>query len=110
MPIPNQGYRKDLNLEETTSDRQALANLGGAGIAEDLDKLQNNLRNTSNTSFHTLTDGYFDFADDINVGITSLRCIATQIYGNQGLEDAVVITAHIDRSRMVLLFLMENLL
>jgi len=101
MPIPNQGYRKDLNLEETTSDRQALANLGGAGIAEDLDKLQNNLRNTSNTSFHTLTDGYFDFADDINVGITSLRCIATQIYGNQGLEDAVVITAHIDRSYLV---------
>ena len=101
MPIPNQGYRKDLNLEETTSDRQALANLGGAGIAEDLDKLQNNLRNTSNTSFHTLTDGYFDFSDDINVGITSLRCIATQIYGNQGLEDAVVITAHIDRSYLV---------
>ena len=46
MGIPNQGYRRDLNLAETTSDRVALANLGGAGIAEDLDKLANNLRNT----------------------------------------------------------------
>ena len=101
MAIANQGYRKDLNLAETTSDRQALANLGGAGIAEDLDKIQNNLRNTSTTSFHNLTDGFFDFADDINVGITSLRCIATQVYGDQGLEDAVVITAHIDRSYLV---------
>ena len=101
MGIPNQGYRRDLNLAETTSDRQALANLGGAGISEDLDRLQNNLRNTSRKSFHTLTDGYFDFADDINVGITSLRCVATQVYGTQGLENGVLITAHVDRSYLL---------
>ena len=101
MAIPNQGYRRDLNLAETTSDRQALANLGGAGIAEDLDKLQNNLRNTSRKSFHTITDGYFDFADDINVGITSLRCIATKVYGTTGLVDGVTITAHVDRSYLL---------
>ena len=101
MGIPNQGYRRDLNLAETTSDRMALANLGGAGISEDLDKIQNNLRNTSEKSFHTLTDGYFDFADDINVGITSLRCIAAQVYGTQGLVNGVTITAHVDRSYLL---------
>tara|TARA_Y100001970_G_scaffold271575_1_gene367198 strand:- start:2603 stop:4027 length:1425 start_codon:yes stop_codon:yes gene_type:complete len=101
MGIPNQGYRRDLNLAETTSDRTALANLGGAGIAEDLDKLQNNLKNTSKKSFHTITDGYFDFADDINVGITSLRCIATKVYGTTGLVDGVNITAHVDRSYLL---------
>ena len=101
MGIPNQGYRRDLNLAETTSDRMALANLGGAGISEDLDRLQNNLKNQSEKSFHTITDGYFDFADDINVGITSLRCIATQVYGTQGLVDGVVITAHVDRSYLL---------
>ena len=101
MGIPNQGYRKDLNLAETISERQALANLGGAGIAEDLDKLVNNLRNTSSKSFHNLTDGYFDFADDINVGITSLRCVATQVYGTQGLVNGVTITANVDRSYLL---------
>ena len=101
MGIPNQGYRKDLNLSETISDRQALANLGGAGISEDLDRLQNNLKNQSEKSFHTITDGYFDFADDINVGITSLRCIATQVYGSTGLVDGVSITAHVDRSYLL---------
>ena len=44
MVKPNQGYRKDLNLAETPSDRAALASLGGAGIADDIDKLVNNLR------------------------------------------------------------------
>ena len=101
MGIPNQGYRKDLNLSETISDRQALANLGGAGISEDLDRLQNNLKNQSEKSFHTITDGYFDFADDINVGITSLRCIATRVYGSTGLVDGVSITAHVDRSYLL---------
>ena len=101
MGIPNQGYRRDLNLAETISDRTALANLGGAGISEDLDRLQNNLKNTSEKSFHTITDGYFDFADDINVGITSLRCVATQVYGTQGLENGVLITAHVDRSYLL---------
>ena len=97
MAIANQGYRKDLNLAETISERQALANLGGAGIAEDLDKLQNNLRNTSAISFHNLIDGYFSFSNDLNVGITSLRCAASTRYGTLGLENIVVLTAHIDR-------------
>ena len=47
MAIANQGHRKDLNLAETISDRQALANLGGAGISEELDRLLNNLKHQS---------------------------------------------------------------
>ena len=45
MVKQNQGYRKDLNLDETTIDTQALNNLAGAGIAADLRIIQNNLRN-----------------------------------------------------------------
>ena len=37
MGKQNQGYRKDLNLDETTVDTQALNNLAGAGIAADLE-------------------------------------------------------------------------
>ena len=36
MAKQNQGYRKDLNLDETTIDTQAFNNLAGAGIAADL--------------------------------------------------------------------------
>ena len=99
---PNQGYRKDLNLAETVSDRQALANLAGAGIAEDLDRIQNNLKNTSDISFHNLTEGFFTFSRDFNVGITSLRCLGSQRIGSTGsLENIVTITAHVDRNYLL---------
>ena len=54
MAISNQGYRRDLNLQETTNDTVALDNLAGAGTADDLSYLQNNLRNTSNVAFNTI--------------------------------------------------------
>ena len=41
MVKQNQGYRKDLNLDETTVDIQALNNLAGAGIAGDIRIIQN---------------------------------------------------------------------
>ena len=41
----NQGFRQDLNLSEDINDTDALNNLGGAGIANDLRIIQNNLRN-----------------------------------------------------------------
>ena len=76
MPLQNnQGHRRDLDLAETPNDRVALSNLGGTGIGDDLSRLVNNLRNTSKVSFHTLKEGYFDFGDDINVGISSLRSV-----------------------------------
>ena len=34
MAISNQGYRRDLNLQETTNDTVALDNLAGAGTAD----------------------------------------------------------------------------
>ena len=92
MTLPNQGYRKDLNLGETPSDRKALASLAGAGIDSDIDRIVNNLRNTSDISFHTLKDGFFNFSEDITVGITSLRCSKSNAHS--GLD----ITAHLDRS------------
>ena len=36
MAIANQGYRRDLNLKETTNDRLAIDNLAGAGTASDI--------------------------------------------------------------------------
>lgn len=66
MAKQNQGFRKDLNLQETSNETTALNNLGGAGIANDLRILQNNLRNTSTISFVTvvgaaISSGYFYF-------------------------------------------------
>ena len=58
--LGNQGYRKDLNLFETQQESEVLNNLGGAGIADDLRIIQNNLRNTSKIGFCTITsDGFF---------------------------------------------------
>lgn len=66
MTKQNQGFKRDLNLQENTNDTQSLSNLGGAGIANDLRILQNNLRNTSTLSFNTvvgaaISSGYFYF-------------------------------------------------
>ena len=58
-PIPNQGYRQDLSLEETPADDTALNNLGGAGIAGDLRIIQNNLRNISTIGYSSITNGFF---------------------------------------------------
>jgi len=64
MVKQNQGYRKDLNLQENTNDTQALNNLAGAGIADDLRIIQNNLRNTSSLTFDSLSDGFFSFPNN----------------------------------------------
>ena len=63
-PIPNQGYRQDLSLQETPADDTALNNIGGAGIAGDLRIIQNNLRNISTIGYSSLTDGFFSFGSD----------------------------------------------
>ena len=78
MAKQNQGFRKDLNLEETTNDTVAINNLAGAGIANDLRIIQNNLRNISTLSCDTVTDGFFSFpnnefvfTDDDIVGVST---------------------------------------
>ncbi len=88
MVKQNQGFRRDLNLEENINDTQTLSNLGGSGIANDLRIIQNNLRNISTVSYESLSNGYFYFGSDsefvftdddvitvnktINVGTTTL--------------------------------------
>ena len=64
MVKQNQGYRRDLNLEETTNETTVLNNLGGAGIANDIRIIQNNLRNISTISYNSLSDGYFFFGSN----------------------------------------------
>ena len=65
MAKQNQGYRKDLNLDETTVDTQALNNLAGAGIAADLRIIQNNLRNTSSLAYSSNSNGFFTFPESV---------------------------------------------
>jgi hypothetical protein len=70
MPIiPNQGFRRDLNFGEPINDTNALNNLGGAGIANDLRIIQNNLRNKDVLTFtdasanYDAATGLFKFPD-----------------------------------------------
>lgn len=61
MAKANQGFRKDLNLQENTNDTQTLSNLGGVGIANDLRIIQNNLRNISTLGYSGVSTGFFYF-------------------------------------------------
>ena len=73
MAIANQGYRRDLNLKETTDDTVALDNLAGSGTASDLSYIQNNLRNRSSISFNSISsDGFFSFENDRQITISGL--------------------------------------
>ena len=73
MAIANQGYRRDLNLQETINDTVALDNLAGAGTADDISFLQNNLRNTSNVGFNAIdSNGFFSFANDRLISASSI--------------------------------------
>ena len=81
MAISNQGYRRDLNLKETTDDRLAIDNLAGAGTASDISYIQNNLRNISSIPFNSITfDGFFSFENN--------RVIATSSVSSSIDEDA----------------------
>ncbi len=73
MAIANQGYRRDLNLEETINDTVALDNLAGAGTADDISYLQNNLRNSSTIPFNSIdSDGFFSSENDRLISISSI--------------------------------------
>ena len=79
MAISNQGYRRDLNLQETINDTVALDNLAGAGTADDISYIQNNLRNTSNIAFNKIdSNGFFSFATD---RLISASAISTEADG-----------------------------
>ena len=79
MAIANQGYRRDLNLEETTNDTVALDNLAGAGTADDISYLQNNLRNTSNVGFNAIdSNGFFSFAADRLIAVSNISSVGDE--------------------------------
>jgi len=103
MSIPNQGYRKDLNLQETNIDQDALDNLGGAGISQDLTIIQNNLRNISTVSYSGISTGFFYFGSnssfvftnddmvtvsaDVNLGSSSLTAGTNYYVCNSNAEN-----------------------
>ena len=87
MAISNQGYRRDLNLQETVNDTLALDNLAGAGTADDISYLQNNLRNTSNIAFNKIdSNGFFSFATD---RLISASAISTE---GDGTNTTITVT------------------
>lgn len=57
----NVGFQKNLNLLEISDAAKAINNLAGAGVANDLRIIQNNLRNISTISYVSLFDGHFFF-------------------------------------------------
>jgi len=84
MVRQNQGFRKDLNLEETPNEVLALSNLGGSNLPNDLRIIQNNLRNISTIGYVTFSNGFFSFPanefvftnDDI-VGVSTNVSVGT---------------------------------
>ena len=71
--IQSQGYRRDLNLEETPNDNVALDNLMGIGINEDLRFIQNNLRNSSSIPYNNVdSNGFFSFSENKSLQIDSI--------------------------------------
>jgi len=92
MAKQNQGYRQDLNLDETTIDTQALNNLAGAGIAADIRIIQNNLRNISNLAYSSNSNGFFTFSDSVESIFTNDDVVSvgtTVSIGSTTLEPSI---------------------
>ena len=71
--LENQGYRRDLNLSETTDEENAIDNLMGTGVSKDLRYIQNNLRNISRIPFNIVdSNGFFFFGGENTLSINSL--------------------------------------
>ena len=80
MAIPNQGFRRDLNLKETEVSEDSINALGGAGISQDIILLQNNLRNTSRIGFNSVDAlQFFSFAEDLTIPVSKIDITNTQI-------------------------------
>ena len=91
MAIANQGYRRDLNLQETTNDAVALDNLAGAGTADDISYLQNNLRNTSNIPFNAIdSNGFFSFANDRLITASSIVSIGNSDSNGNDINESTI--------------------
>ena len=86
----DQGYRRDLNLGETENEIQVINNLGGAGIADDLRLIQNNLRNTSKIGFCTITDGFFNTGISTVIQISGLSKTTQTSFGQGGSTSSLI--------------------
>ena len=86
----DQGYRRDLNLGETENEIQVINNLGGAGIADDLRLIQNNLRNTSKIGFCTITDGFFNTGISTVIQISGLSKTTQTVFGQGGSTSSLI--------------------
>ena len=62
--LQNQGYRRDLNLQETASDFSAWNSLYEVGVGLDLSVIRNNLRNKSPIGFSSIHNDFFEFSSD----------------------------------------------
>ena len=83
MAIPNQGFRRDLNLKETEVSEDSINALGGAGISQDIILLQNNLRNTSRIGFNSVDAlQFFSFAEDLTIPVSKIDITNTNIIIN----------------------------
>jgi len=71
-----QGYVRALNLQETDQDRQALNNLGGAPIADDIALFANNSRNQAVLQIRR--DEYNTNTDTIVINNTTLSEVQTR--------------------------------
>ena len=87
MAISNQGYRRDLNLQETTNDTVALDNLAGAGTADDISYIQNNLRNTSNVPFNSITNDGTHKDAQLDLGFKAQEVEALEVAAGYKKED-----------------------
>ena len=80
MAIPNQGFRRDLNLKETEVSEDSINALGGAGISQDIILLQNNLRNTSRIGFNSVDAlQFFSFTEDLTIPVSKIDITNTNI-------------------------------
>lgn len=90
MVKQNQGFRKDLNLSENTNDTQTLSNLAGAGIANDLRIIQNNLRNIGTFRYNSLQNGFFFFGDSNEFVFTNDDIVGVSTTVNVGSTNLIV--------------------
>ena len=81
LPIQNQGFRLDLNLEESFDDDAAWDNLYNPGISADLSILRNNLRNTSILGSPSISISLTtDDTNNTNYGVNGTTTIAPHFF------------------------------
>ena len=98
MVRQNQGYRRDLDLSEGTDDLKVWSALGGSGISNDLNRLQNNLRNVSKVGFNTVDgSGFFNFDIDRPLSVSSIISEGTENFIAGRLLSETEITVTMDR-------------